>query len=217
MSKRHQHSHDGHSGHEHPPAITKRWKRAAVFGNFMLGCTELLTGNFRSLAVAADGIHNLGDSITYGIQSNDLLKTNISADKLKRRRKTAHWIIAVSSGAIGIKAGLDLASGIDKEANNFSLYAASASLAYNSALVLRLRSVVRQRHLELGPEIDCHREDDLTKHFLQLDIPSAALALGGVVAQKYGLANTEQLAAMASGALGVVAFRPTAGNLSHEH
>jgi divalent metal cation (Fe/Co/Zn/Cd) transporter len=208
--------HETDSG-EHAPAISKRWKYATVFGNLALGIAELATGNARSLAVAADGLHNLGDAATYSMQSNDVLQTDMDAERVHRRRKIAHWAIAVSSGAIGIKAGLDLAGDASHEVNNVAAYAAGASLLYNGALLARLRQGIRTQHAELGSAIDCHQEDDLTKHLLRLDIPSAGLALGGVIAQKYGLQSAEQLAAIASGVLGVVAFRPTVSNLNHAH
>lgn len=204
-------------GSRHAPAITPLWKRMTVGGNLLLGSVELFAGNFDSLAVAADGVHNIGDAVTYNLQSDDLLRQDMSRMRLQRRRKAAHWIIAVSSGAIAAKAGIDLAGGASHQAQDLALYAASASVLFNGGLLYRLRQGITRQHKLLGPDIDCHREKDLTKHFLRLDIPSAGLALGGVVAQKYGFEDAEQLAGIASGLLGVVAFRPTRKNLAHIH
>lgn len=203
--------------HRHPPAISRKWKFATVFGNLALGGFELLTGNVRSLAVAADGLHNISDPVAYHMQCDDLLLHGANADKLTRRRKAVHWIIATTSAAIAVKAGGDLVHGSSHDVNDLSVYAAGISLLYNSGLFLRLRQGMRREHQEMETEAKCHDESDLQRHFLYVDIPSAALALGGVVVQKYGLQNAEQLAAMASGLLGAIAFRPTDANLNHGH
>jgi hypothetical protein len=205
-----------HEDITHSPAISNGWKRTTVAGNLLLGAAELMTGNLNSLSVAADGVHNIGDAVTYNLQSNDILKGH-TADKLQRRRRAAHWIIAVSSGAIGLKAGYDLTTDVEHAASNISVYAAGASCLFNGALLVRLRQGMRRTHQELGDDVDCHQEKDLTKHLLVLDIPSAVLALGGVWAQRQGYADAEQVAAISSGVLGVVAFRPTTANLSHDH
>lgn len=209
------HAHGGQ--HDHPPAISRLWKRMTVGGNLALGGIELIAGNVTALAVAADGVHNIGDAVTYSMQADDILDTGMTQERLQKRRQIAHWLIAGSSAVIGAKAGVDLMGDVALEASDFAMYAAGASLVYNGGLLYRLRQGIARQHAAAGPETDCHREQDLVKHFMHLDIPSAALAVGGVVAQKYGVEDAGQLAGIASGVLGVVAFRPTAGNLNHNH
>ena len=205
-----------HNNQPHQPAITHGWKRATVLGNLVLGSAELLTGNLSSLAVAADGVHNVGDAVTYKLQADDVLQAH-DDHQLQRRRKAAHWIIATTSAVVAAKAGYDLTAGVEHSASDFSLVAASASLVYNGALFYGLRRGTKQAHKELDDPAACAREKDLTKHFLVLDIPSAALAVGGAWVQRQGYADAEQVAALSSGLLGVIAFRPTAANLEHQH
>lgn len=91
-------------------------------------------------------------------------------------------------------------------------YLAGASLLFNGLQYSRLR-----RSIKAWRRAECHRAEDLTKHFLVVDLPSAGLALSGALAQQRGYADAEQIAAFLSGVAGMVAFRPTAANLKHEH
>lgn len=209
--------HNSHIASVRSSPISKKWKNLTVFGNLALGALELLSGNFRTLSLAADGVHNIGDAVTYNIQSNDVLSKPINQETSLKRRKIAHYIIASTSGIVALKAGVDLMGDNNSIANDTSLYLAGASLAFNSGLFLRLKQGINRSHSEISSNINCHHEDDLTKHFLAIDIPSALLAIGGVIAQKQGFQDAEQIAALASGAIGVIAFRPTKNNLEHQH
>lgn len=210
----HEHLHDHHNGHEREPVISKRWKWATVLGNAAIGACELAMGNTSTLAVTSDGLHNVGDTVTYYMQAENILNPDKSEARRRRSRKIAHWIIATSSLAIGAKAGIDLALDHESTPDPGTIYAAGTSLALNGFLLHRLRKGMRAKKAR---QKSCHvssDEHDLSKHFWAVDMPSAGLALGGAVLQRYNV-DIEQVAAMASGMVGAYAFRPTEANLSH--
>lgn len=195
--------------HEHAAPISQRWKWMTVLGNAAIGACELVTGNMTTLSVTADGLHNVGDAATYYMQSENILNEGLDNDRKDRLRKLSHYIIAASSLGIGAKAGYDLAAGQEYAESAFAIYTASASLALNGLMFARLR-----RGIHKGHNHTTVYEKDLLKHFLAIDIPSAALAVSGALLQKYSI-HIEQVAAIASGLVGAIAFRPTKKNLSH--
>jgi hypothetical protein len=209
----HDHHHIHHHDHQHSQpeqSISQGWKWMTVLGNAAIGTAELVTGNLSTMSVASDGLHNVGDSVTYYMQAENILNPNISEERRTRMRKVGHWIIAATSLGVSIKAGTDLALGHEGTPDPMTLYAASASLALNGFMLARLRSGIRRRkHAH-----NSVHENDLTKHFLAVDMPSAGLAVAGAILQKYSV-NIEQVAAIASGLVGAYAFRPTDANLSH--
>ncbi len=202
-----------YSDAEQSQLITKPLKNTLVYGNLLLGAAELLAGQNNSLSVTVDGVHNATDGITYNMQGNDILNHHDNIGRLQRRRKVAHWMIAASSAAVGMKAGLDLHYDVVHESSTASMYVAGASLLFNGALFSRLRQNIRHRRQELGTDIAMVRERDLTKHFMKLDLPSSVLAVGGILAQRQGFDNLEQMAAMISAGLGMWHFRPSRHNL----
>lgn len=216
LEQNHEHGHNHVSSGNISP-ISKKWKYLTVYGNLALGVLELASGNFKTLSLAADGIHNIGDAITYNMQSNELIKRHDNLDVSNKRRKLSHYIIATTSGVVSLKAGIDLASNNSSMVSDTSLYIAGASLVFNSGLFLRLRQGINRNNSNASENTKNHHEDDLTKHFLAIDIPSAFLAVGGVIAQKHGFQDAEQIAALASGTIGMIAFRPTQKNLGHIH
>jgi hypothetical protein len=189
-------------------AISHNWKWATVLGNAVIGTAELTTGNISTLAVAGDGLHNVGDSATYYMQAEGALRPDMAPEKQQRMRKISHWIIAASSLGISMKAGIDLGLNHEDSAHSASIYAAGASLALNGLLLTRLR-----KGLKAKKHHNVH-EQDLSKHFWKVDIPSAGLAVVGASLQKYNV-DIEQVAAVASGLIGAWAFRPTKANLGH--
>jgi hypothetical protein len=215
---RHDHDHQHHAhAHEEPkskPVISRGWQVATVAGNALIGAAELAVGGGSTLSVTTDGIHNAGDAGTYYLQTENVLNPKLNEQKIKRRRRIAHAIIAGLSVSAAAKAGYDLQFGEDGEQNPATIYAAGASLALNSLLMATLYRGINRKKREgmLGPH-----EKDLTKHLWAIDVPSAAIAVGGAVAQKYGINDIESVGAVASGLLGAYAFRPTANNLEHNH
>jgi hypothetical protein len=207
------HAHCNHHLHEHSeqaPAITERWKWLTVLGNAAIGTAELLTGNTSALSVAADGLHNVGDTGTYYMQAETVLNRSMPEEKRTRWRKAAHWIIAASSLGVSVKAGADLALDHESAVNPFAVYTAGASLLLNGWLLGRLRKGIRQT------EYVSNGDRDLLKHFWAVDMPSAALAVLGVMTHGVSTA-AEQALAVASGLVGAYAFRPTEANLTHGH
>jgi hypothetical protein len=200
--------HEGHASHNEP-IISQRWKWATVLGNAAIGTAELATGNLSTLAVAGDGVHNVGDMATYYMQAEGALKPTMDVEKQQRMRKISHWIIATTSLGLSAKAGIDLGLGHEDAAHSATLYAAGASLALNGVLLTRLQRGIRNKTTEQSVH-----ERDLSKHFWKVDIPSASLAVVGASLQKYNVA-IEQVAAVASGLIGAYAFRPTKANLGH--
>lgn len=208
------------SNHNHEPAIGKWWKYAAIAGNLALGMLELASGGTHTLAVAADGIHNVGDAVVYGVQSDDLLNPDIAENKLQQRRFFAYSTIAALSAVVGVKSGLELITSDTAEpTNNYGLYAASASLAYSSALLARLKLGIKRAHSGSGHDGQgaCHKEHDLLRHLVRNDLPSAALAVAGAVAQRNGIANGDNIAGLLGASLSFVSFVPTKSNLNHRH
>lgn len=193
---------------DHPPVISKEFKWTTVAGNAVIGAAELFTGNISTLSVTADGLHNVGDTASYYIQTENILNAGYSEEKRHRLRKAAYWIIATTSMVAGVRAGIDLSLGHESTPHDGALYTASASLALSGIMLARLRRRQSKRDYQTV------HEQDLAKHFWQMDLPSAALATLGAVLQKYNV-DIEQIIATASGAWGVWAFRPTTANLEH--
>ncbi len=183
----------------------------------MAGAVELAL-NRGTLSVAADGMHNVGDAITYHLQAKNILDPALGEEKRQQRRVLTHWVIATSSVYIGSKAGLDIAYGHESTSETTAVYTAGASVALNSILFGRLWQGMRRTKMSNpGHEhsIDTHH---LAKHFWGVDIPSAVIALGGAFLKRYDLHVEEQCAAVASGALGAWVFRPTRKNMAgHKH
>lgn len=202
-----------HDEHEHEPVISERWKWATVLGNAAIGACELITGGSSTLSVTSDGLHNVGDTVTYYMQAENVLNPHTPEVRRQRSRKIAHWIIAGSSALIGAKAGIDLAIDRESTPDPVTIYAASASLMLNGFLLQRFRKGMHQKRKRKDGHVSAD-EHDLSKHFWAVDIPSAGLALAGAALQRYNV-DIEQAAAVASGAVGVYAFRPTEANLTH--
>lgn len=199
----------------HEPAISWRWRTAAVAGNLIMGALELVGGRLSTLSVTVDGIHNIGDAATYNMQAGDVINHH-QGDKLLRRRKIAHWIIAAGSAAAGLKAGIDLVNSEQELMEPLAPYAAGGSLAMTVLLATRLAWRTKREHSKLPDGTHCHVEKDLKKHML-LDGASAAAALAGVFLHKQGINYGEQAIGLASGAAGAWMFRPTRKNLDHAH
>lgn len=212
--------HSHHAGHQHDhststdsnPVISRTWQVATVAGNAVIGAAEILTGGGSTLSVTTDGIHNAGDAATYYMQTENVLNPKLTEEKIARRRKIAHSIIAGLSLAAAAKAGYDIQLDDETTHNPASLIAAGASLTLNVALMATLYRGINRKKREgtLGPN-----EKDLTKHLWAIDVPSAAIAVGGAVAQRYGVDDVESVGAVVSGLVGAYAFRPTRDNLDH--
>lgn len=216
-SHEHHHHHDIEQSPDHEPIISHNWKRATVLGNLAIGAAEIVSGNTSTLSVTADGVHNAGDALSYYIQAENILDgEKHSEEKVQRRRKIGHTIIAASSGLIAGKAGYDALTGHESSHGNFGIIAASASMAMNGLLYMRMRAGIRRKARARGSKEKTAVEKDLTKHMIGLDIPSAGLAMFGSIAQKFD-AGIEQYTAIASGLLGAYLFRPTKANLSHDN
>jgi hypothetical protein len=207
------HEHDEHHDHQHhddhEPVISQRWKWMTVLGNAAIGAAELATGNFSTMSVTSDGLHNVGDTATYYMQAENILDKKKSEKKRQQLRKIAHWMIAATSLGVTVKAGIDLALDQESAPHAATMYAAGASLALNGVMLARLRKGVRRKKND-----ESVYEHDLSKHFWAVDIPSAALAVAGAGLQKYNV-NVEQVLAAASGIVGAYAFRPTKANMAH--
>ncbi|HSD56321.1 MAG TPA: hypothetical protein VLA92_04160 [Candidatus Saccharimonadales bacterium] len=191
------------------PVVSKRWKWTTVLGTAAVGACEIVAGNTTALATTMDGAHNLlGDSLSYAIQTDNVLNQNVPEEKRKRLRKLSYWMIHASSlGAMTI-AGMEI--GQEHTAHPGALYTSAASLALSGLLLVGYEKGKRRK----GKGNLNHHEQDLSKHLLKVDIPSAALAVSDAVLQRYHV-DTYQSLSMLSGALGAWWFRPTKKNLAH--
>jgi hypothetical protein len=203
------HDHD-HSHAEQEPIISQRWKWMTVLGNAAIGLSELATGNFSTMSVTSDGLHNVGDTATYYMQAENILNPNLTEQRRSRLRKIAHWAIAATSLGVSVKAGVDLSFDHESSPDVATMYASGASLALNGLMLARLRKGIRRKRRSL----ETVYEHDLSKHFWAIDIPSAGLAVAGAALQHYNV-DIEQVAAITSGVIGAYAFRPTEANLAH--
>lgn len=198
--------------------VSNRWKWATVIGNAAIGLAEMISGNVTTLSVTTDGAHNfLGDSWSFYLQAENARNPNLTEQKRAQRRKLAHWAIASSSLAVGAKAGFDWVYNHEGAQHAAAFPAAAASLLLSGVLVTGLHRGLKTR----GDRPISVHERDLLKHFWQVDIPSAGLAVTGALLQKVNV-DIEQAAAVASGLLGAWAFRPTKRNLKnscldHDH
>jgi hypothetical protein len=218
-------------------SISRSFQLLAVAGNAAIGLSEIMTGAGTALATTIDGIHNVGDSATYYMQTENLLNPDITLRRRELMRRASYWIIAAGSLGASVKAGIDLGGNQENMPDPAAIYSAGASLALNGLMFARLRSGIKHRrqkkteqttvptdthdqhkeHVHTHHEHEhSHHEHDLTKHFLAVDIPSAFLALTGSFLQRYCV-DVGQFAALASGLFGAYVFRPTTKNLSHHH
>ncbi len=218
----------GHHHHhlEQEPIISKHWKWAAALGNVAIGVFEGFGGGVSgvlhsagagSTALAADALHNIGDGAGYFIQAETVLRrTTLSKEAVLKRRKLCHTIICLGSLAVAGKAGMDIALDHELSPDLLTVYAASASLALNSLLMANLYRGIRHRNKLARRTGILEAENDLIKHMAWVDMPSAVLALGGAVGQRYGI-DIDAVLAAASGTLGAWVFRPTKANIAHDH
>lgn len=180
-----------------------------LLGNAAIGACEVALGYGSSaFSVAADGVHNLGDVVTYREQIENVSNEHRSEARRNRTRKLCHWVIALTSLGVGAKAGYDLSTSHESAWDATNMYVAGASLALSGTLYARLHQQLK--HIkDKSPHMK-----DLAKHFWGVDIPSAGLALAGAALQRYSV-PMEQVLGVANGALGAYVFRPTRGNLDH--
>lgn len=208
--------HDHHEDHEHAEnkkLVTRKWQIGTVAGNAIIGASEIATGQFSTLSVAADGFHNFGDAFTYYTQTESVLNAEQSKERKQKLRKLGYWILFGTSAAIAAKTAYDLSTEQEHTAHPLTIYTASASLALNSILASTMYRRYRKRNKE---GIQDKHEHDIVKHLIT-DSASAALAFGGAVAQKYGITDLEPYAALGGAAITGWAFRPTKSNLEHSH
>lgn len=189
----------------------RRFKLPVIFGNIAIGAAEVLTGGSGALAVTTDGVHNVGDAISYAAQFEaDETKNK---RKIKRLRKFGHWVIASSSLMVGSKAMYDIATHADHNTHSASLFAATASVAFNGYLARGIIPVVKEH----GWKRLTGAQRDIVKHFAAVDAPSSVLAVGGAIAANAGANYASSTAAVVSGAIGAYVFRPTKKNLEEPH
>ncbi len=185
----------------------------------MIGFVEVAVGGFG--AVAADGLHNLADAWVFKKQGNGLDEDDPDANR--QQRKVVYWTLASLSGAVAVKAGVDLSIGVSPhDGSDIGLYAATTSFVYNSALFVRLRQGTRRHNEKLGPEMlnaAPNRNVSILRDHCIVDVASAGFAVAGAAAQHYGFMGAEEAAAIAGGLLGVKVFMPTEARLAdaHEH
>lgn len=183
-----------------------------------MAVAEAATGRLDNLAVLADGLHNLGDGVTYAVQSGNLLNEQVNTDveRLARRRRLSFGALAAGSAMVGATAAIEYISNTENYVSTASIGVAAASVAFNGLVSVKpLRTVWDRRHNQAGHS---PAERDIIKHIALLDMPSSVLALVGSLMQKYapGL-HAEQVAAMVSSGIGAYAFRPSSKNLGHNH
>lgn len=189
--------------------LSKWWKRAVLLGNAAVGAAEITLGlGSSALSVLADGVHNVGDVVTYREQIENVSNEKRSEKRRQLTRKLSHWAISLSSLGVGGKAAYDLANGTESHWSTPSMFVAGASLALSGTLYARLRGQMKDTPTD-SPHVK-----DLAKHFWGVDIPSAGLALAGAAVQRYSV-PAEQVLGVLNGALGAYVFRPTTANLTH--
>lgn len=200
---------EGNHRPEDRPLVGEGWKWTTSIGNFVIGAAEMLSGGVSFLSVTGDAVHNFGDAATYYTQANNVIHQHEKEGASRREflHKAGYWVISAASAATMVKAGIDWKLDRQAEINNVAVYAASASLAFNGLLLAQLYEAKKR----LGGFKTVY-ERVLSKHFWAVDIPSAGFALAGALLQKHNV-DIEQGLGVASGLLGVYAFRPTKKNM----
>lgn len=206
----HHDDHD-HAHHHHPEVLplSKTWKRATVLGNLTLGVLGTWFGvDSGSLSEAALGVHDTGDALVFHEHIENASNEDRTEEKRERRRKLSQWAISLSCLGISAKAGYDIMTDHEGTPTLMNGLLAGASMGLSGTLYASLHYRMKQAGVA-----SIHTKE-LAKHFLFVDLPSAALALGGVALQHAGLFAIEQHLAVASGLMGAAAFNPFSG---HNH
>lgn len=230
-AQRHDHDHGhGHGHHERSQStLGKAIKWVTVLGNGAVGAAEIAIAKLNTLSVIIDGVHNIGDFVSYWLQFNTVFKGHLlSPEEIKSRRRLAYAVIA---GASLLGAGHAVQEAFDNERetaySGAAVYAAAASVALNGSILAGMQvraNRQRERDILNGGPVCAHNhtaEHDIRKHLLYADVPSAVLAFGGAMAQRHGVdldistyeIPVDQVAAAVSGVVGAIAFRPTTRNL----
>ncbi len=231
----------GHHEHNDGPEPASRFLQVfTVMGNGIVAAAEGVTSVAKDAggivvgtwSVAGDFLHNGGDFVSYWMQFNTMRNGHhLPVETVMKRRRISHALIMLSSLYVACQAGYEMFDGeIEKAYNPAAVYAATASVALNSAVFAGMKVQAKlQRDTEVsgGGSICAGKkaaEDDISKHLLAVDMPSALLALGGSWMQRQGIdmdiatynISAEQVAAVVSGAAGAYFFRPTKKNLLHD-
>lgn len=205
----HDHNHEHHhDSHDHHPHIPLRWRVGIIAGNLVLGAMELGYGGNGN---TADGVHNIGEIVTWDIHTKNLRSGADEADPAHiRKRQIAFGMIAASSLGSAILAGLDVQ---DKNINNEKIAIAASSLAFNTGVAAKMIQV-RRNERKQGKQSGSVR--DALKHAAYDFLSSGTVLAADVVQRKMG-GSADNIAGGLVGVAGAVWFRPTKKNVLHSH
>ena len=203
----HTHHHEQHHPKSH---VSKVLQRTIVGGNIGIGIAEALTAGSAS-AVWSDFGHNIADAYVYNEQLNNVREPDSPKATNYKRRKTMYTILSVSSAALAIKSGVDLAWDNDTTADPLAIYTAGASVVFNGGIGIARYRQMRQQQRERRTH--SHHDHDVNKH-LAVDSASAGLAFVGAVA---GASTLGPIAGIVSGMIGAKLFFPSEKNLRHSY
>lgn len=191
-----------------------------------LGVAGSLFGESASMATFVNGLHDAGDSLSYWTQGQRIRHgESFNAQRHETYKKIGHWSIFGTSAVAGVKSVYDVGNSIVGNLevatpSTASVVASLGSLAFAGSLAYASDRKIRQRQARMDDPHRTDAEKDWMKHVLKMDVPSSALAVGGVWAQSFGTPGgtvTEQILGVASAGLGMYLFRPTKENLTHDH
>lgn len=198
------------TGHEHSKA-TRFDRNLAVWGNAVVGVASMVATGLSSMSVFNDGLHSTAEVGAYGLQFKSLHEED---PERRMRNKRIVYSVLFASGVLGtIKPLKDLVDGVDHTATGVELTAASASLALNATLGVRLAINNGVRGIRDFKKLSGELKD-IARHFILFDMPSSLIAVGGAAIQNSS-SRAEQFAGAVSGAIAAYAFLPTKKKLAH--
>lgn len=188
-------------------AKPRKWLFRAVLGNAALGFIQVATGiSTGSNTLVSEGVHNTLDSAGYSLNHRAAGHENKGQSTYSKRvNRLAGYLICVGAAMVMVEAGQDLYVGEQPhDPNGFEQAAMYSGAGLNIAVATGLRP-----HAHNG---GAHRMGWL---HAASDISGSVINGIGMFLSVRGVAQADQLAAIASSAVYVAFNYPTKSRISH--
>ncbi len=244
-----EHTHQRYAcGHEHgthnSKLVTARLIGNTAFVNFLSAVVSIPAGASKTVATTIEGMHNLGDSISYAVkwlvsksEQTDTPARPSMPERLRQRaarhlsliKRLGYAAISVPAGLGALKSGIDL-SPLSDMAQDSSLpsalkevlephkqmnVAAIAASGLSLAWNGGVYATIRRRRQHL-PNYTLNANEIHFKEHLRYDTAGAAAAFAGALLQG-GAWQVQSVIAAMLGLYGAWHFRPTKKALEHGH
>lgn len=248
----HQHTYPEHHhhgcGHEHGEhsgkLITTRLIGSTAVANFAAGVASVVAGAGKTIATTIEGMHNLGDSLSYGAkwlvsksEQSDGPARWRAAERLRQKasqhleviKRLGYAAISVPAGLGALKSGIDLTplselaqestlpSGVKEALEPHKQMNAAAIAASGLSLAWNggIYATMRYRRRKM-PDYKLSANETHFKEHLRYDTTGATVAFAGALMQG-GAWHVQSAAAAGLGLYGAWHFRPTKKALEHSH